>query len=99
MFFYVEWYLLKSSQLRGSKIKVKCDDCAKIIEKRICDLDINNNVHFCKNCVLKGDRNPWYGKTMHENSKKGLKKWLEENGNPFTWESSKKKIKEKMDGK
>jgi len=93
--FYIEWYVLKTTQLRRNKIKVKCDDCKKIIEKRICDLDVNNDYHLCRNCVLKGDRNPWYGKTMHENVKKGLKKWTEENGNPFTWKSSKEKIKEK----
>jgi hypothetical protein len=93
--FYIEWYLLKTTQLRRSKIKVICDDCKKIIEKRICDLNINNNIHYCLSCTKKGSRNPTFGKPQNQNLKKSVKKWMQEKGNPFTWKSTKEKIKEK----
>jgi hypothetical protein len=91
----VHWSLLKTSSKRRIKIKVKCDDCKKIIKKRICDLDINNNYHLCRSCVKKGKRNPAFGKPIHENTKKGFEKWHSEHSNPFTWPEVKQKIRQK----
>jgi hypothetical protein len=93
--FYIEWYFLNKTKLRSTKIKVKCDECHKIIEKRICDLNLYEDFHLCKSCVKKGERNPTFGKPQHKNTKKSVEKWMKERGNPFTWESTKKKIKEK----
>jgi len=94
--FLVHWSLLKSKRdYRIKFIKVKCDDCGVIFERRIRDLKPDKNEHFCTKCQNKGDRNGNFGKP-NNNAKIGLKKWLNENGNPFTWESSKQKIKEKQ---
>ena len=93
--FFIEWYWLCGTTLRRKKILVKCNDCGKNIKKRICDLNINDDIHYCLSCSKRGNRNPQYGKPIHKNTQKGLKKWQEENENPFTWESSKKKIREK----
>jgi hypothetical protein len=95
--FNVHWSLLKSKKdYRIKFIKVKCDDCGIIHERRIRDLDPNNNYHLCKNCKTKGERNGNFGKPYNEKCREGLIKWIEKNGNPFTWESSKQKIKEKQ---
>jgi hypothetical protein len=92
--FNVHWSLLKTKSLyRRNFIKVKCDDCEDIFERRIRDLDIEKNYHLCSKCQNKGKRNGMYGKD-NENAREGLKKWTEINGNPFTWDSVKKKIKD-----
>jgi hypothetical protein len=93
--FDVHWSLLKTSSHRREKIEVSCDGCGKIIKKRLCDLDKNINKHLCASCNKKGERNPAYGKPIHPNTKKGLKKFMEERGNPFTWPEVKEKIREK----
>lgn len=90
---YVHWSLLKSSKFRTEFIEVICDDCKSIHRRRIRDLDPDNNLHYCKKCFNKGERNPQYGKPCSENSKKATKKFMELNGNPFTWEETKIKIK------
>lgn len=92
----VHWSKLKTKkEYRIKYIKVKCDDCGIIFERRIRDLDLNKNYHLCRLCQNKGERNGQYGKPLNDETKMGLKKWMNENGNPFTWESSKQKIKEK----
>lgn len=90
----INWKLLKSTTFRTLYIKVKCDDCGKIHERRIRDLNENKNLHFCKTCGKKGKKNGMFGKPVSKNTKDGLKKFHKKYGNPFTWESSKKKIKE-----
>jgi len=91
----VPWPLLKTSSHRRDKINVQCDECKKLIPKRLCDLDISINYHICNSCAKIGNKNPMYGKPIHENTKAGLLKWMKANNNPFTWESSIQKIKEK----
>ena len=90
----VHWTFLKGSTFRTISINLICDDCSIIHKRRIRDLDINNNVHYCKKCVNKGNRNIHFGKPCSENSKEATRKYMELNGNPFTWESSKIKIRE-----
>jgi hypothetical protein len=91
----VHWSLLKSTTFRTLFIKVKCDDCGVIFERRIRDLSLSQEIHYCKSCKCSGDRNVNYGKPASENSKLAVKKFMAIHGNPFTWESSKEKIKEK----
>jgi len=94
----VHWSLLKTKRdYRTKFIKVKCDDCGIIFERRIRDLDPNKNYHLCRECQNKGDRNGQFGKPMNENFKKSYKKLIKDKGNPFTWDSSKQKIKNKLD--
>ncbi len=92
---FVDWRLIKKSSFRTSFITVKCDDCGIEHERRLRDLDENNPIHFCSNCRKSGDRNPSYGKPATLNTINALKEWRETNSNPFTWDSSKKKIREK----
>ena len=94
--FSVHWSILKSTTMRTLFIKVKCDDCGCIFERRIRDLDVNKNKHFCSKCQNKGERNGQFGEKISENSKKALKKFRETYGNPFTWDSVKEIIKEKL---
>lgn len=92
----VHWSLLKTKKdYRRKFIKIKCDDCEKIFEKSIRNLDSDNNYHLCCECIKKGERNGMYGKENSEKQKLAHHKWMEKNGNPFTWESVKKIIKEK----
>lgn len=91
----VDWKSIKNSSFRKLKIKVKCDDCGLIHERRIRDLNETINIHYCKKCLNKGFRNPSYGKKMPSKTKDSLNEWRMNNNNPFTWESSKEKIKEK----
>jgi hypothetical protein len=91
----VDWKLIKTTTFRTKFMNVKCDDCGLIHERRLRDLEVNNNLHYCKKCYYSGERNHSYGKPQSEGSRIGLEKWRSENTNPFTWESSKKKIKEK----
>jgi len=91
----IHWSLLRSTTMRTLFIKVKCDECKIIFERRIRDLNINKTIHYCKKCACACDRNVHFGKPASEASKIATKKFIEENGNPFTWESSKEKIKEK----
>lgn len=94
--FKVHWSLLKTkAEYRIKFINVKCDDCGSLFERRIRDLDPNKDYHLCGKCQNKGERNGQFGKPISVNAINGVKKWMDENGNPFTWESSKKKIKEK----
>jgi hypothetical protein len=104
--FFVDWFLLKTTSFRRKKIKIKCDDCEIIYEKRICG--INGNVDYCVSCMNKGSRNGMYGSKPTENFIKARDKMLKEFGNPFTWESTKqnnidkevwKKIGDKNKGK
>lgn len=96
--FLVHWSLLKSKKKERLRfIKVMCDDCKIIFERRIRDLDLQNNFHLCNSCRKKGDRNGAFGKPCNEKTKEGLKKWMEENGNPFTWDITKKILKEKQE--
>lgn len=89
----LHWSLLKGTTFRTKSISVICDDCKTIHDRRIRDLDVMNNIHYCKLCYNKGDRNVMYGTICSDKNKIATKKWLCENGNPFTWESSKEKIR------
>jgi len=89
----VHWTLLKGTTFRTLKIDVICDECKIIHQRRIRDLDPENNTHYCKSCNKKGDRNFSFGKPINEKAKEALKEWREKNENPFTWESSKSKIR------
>jgi len=89
----VHWKLLKPTSYRTLFLKVKCDDCGIIYDRRIRDM---TETHLCKKCINKGELNYMYGKKPSEKNINATKKWLKENGNPFTWESCKKKIKEKQ---
>lgn len=92
---FVHWSLLQSTLFRTLYIKVKCDDCGIIFERRIRDLSLDKKIHYCKSCKCIGERNVNFGKPASENSKLAVKKFMAIHGNPFTWESSKEKIKEK----
>lgn len=91
----IHWSLLKTSTYRTKSIKVLCDDCGKIHTRRIRDLNFEDNYHLCSECRFKGERCIFYGKEKTQLQLDSVKKAMEENGNPFTWESSKKKIREK----
>lgn len=93
--FKIHWSLLKTTKFRTLTIKVKCDDCGLIHDRRIRDLDVELNTHYCRKCGKIGERNPAFGLLASENAKKGLRDWIEKNGNPFTWESTKQTIKDK----
>lgn len=94
--FYVHWSLLKSkSEYRTMYIKVQCDDCNKIFERRIRDLNPDEKSHLCSTCRKKGNKNGMFGKKNNINQKISTKKWMDEKGNPFTWDSVKIKIKNK----
>lgn len=90
----IHWSILSTkNEFRLKKIKIMCDDCGLVFEKRIRYLDKHNNTHFCPKCSKKGNKNGMYGKQGSENQKRSLKKWMNEKGNPFTWDSVKQKIK------
>lgn len=90
----VHWSLLKGTTFRTISIDLICDDCNIIYKRRIRDLDLDNKIHYCNKCFNKGERNGMFGKPCPEKTKFALKKWIDENGNPFTWESTKQKIRE-----
>lgn len=90
----VHWTLLRTTKFRTLKLTVKCDDCNKIHTKRIRDLNPENKIHYCKKCYNKGERNGMFGVPPNDNFLLGAKKLLEEKGNPFTWESTKKALKD-----
>src|SRR3972149_738130 len=89
----VHWALLKTTRFRTLKLTLKCDDCDAVHNRRIRDLDSKKTIHYCNKCFNKGKRNGMYGVPPNENFKLAAKKLLEEKGNPFTWETSKEKIK------
>ncbi len=89
----LHWSVLKGTSFRVKYIKVLCDDCSVVHERRIRDLDPNNNLHHCNNCFNKGERNGMFGKEPSEKNKIASRKWMKINGNPFTWESSREKIR------
>jgi len=94
--YLIHWSLLKTKRdYRRRFIKIKCDDCGEVFERKIRNLDSDNNYHLCNKCMKTGERNGMYGKEKSEEQKLAHHKWMEKNGNPFTWESSIKKIKEK----
>jgi hypothetical protein len=95
--FFVHWSKLKTTTYRRKKIKLKCDECLNIFEKDTRNLEVDNKYHLCNSCMKKGKNNPQYGKEKTDAQKNAHKKWMEENGNPFTWESVKKKLKEKQE--
>jgi len=95
--FFVHWSKLKTTSYRRKKIKIKCDECLDIIEKDTRNLEIDEKYHLCNSCIKKGKRNPQYGREKTNAQKDAHKKWLKENGNPFTWDSVKKKLKEKQE--
>lgn len=70
----VHWSFLKKSSLRRNKIKVKCDDCQNIIEKRLCDIYIEKNEHFCRSCGKKGNRNGIFGLYGDKHHNYGVKR-------------------------
>ena len=90
----VHWSLLRTTKFRTLKLSVKCDDCQIIHTKRIRDLNPNKNIHYCNKCFNKGERNGMFGVPPNKNFLLGAKKLLEQKGNPFTWESTKKAAKE-----
>ena len=69
----VHWSLLKKSSLRRTKIKVLCDGCKNIIEKRLQDIYVEIDEHFCRSCGKKGDKNPIFGLLGELNPKYGTK--------------------------
>ncbi len=69
----VHWSLLRKSTLRRSKIKVLCDGCKNIIEKRLQDIYIEINEHFCRSCGKKGEKNGIFGLIGEDNPKYGTK--------------------------
>jgi len=91
----VHWSVLKTTSYRRNRILVTCDECKKNFKKRICDLDESISAHLCKTCTIKGERNPQFRKPYSLNAKIGITNWFQKNGNPFTWESTKAKIKNK----
>jgi len=94
--FIVHWSLLKSkSKYRTKFIKVKCDDCNNICERKIRDLDPNKNYHLCGKCRKTGEKNGRYGVPCGEKQKESIKNWMLENGNPFSRNDVKIKIKNK----
>lgn len=94
--FEIHWSVLKTKkEERKLFIKVECNDCGIIYERRIRDLDINNNIHFCRKCIHKGDRGPSFGKSINSGLKEACAKMNIEGNNPFTWNSVKKILKEK----
>lgn len=88
---YVHWTILKTSTYRTESLLLKCDGCYLEHKRRIRDLTTDN--HFCSSCRKLGDKNPQYGKPISENAKVALKKWMDINGNPFTWKSTVDKIR------
>jgi len=91
----IPWPLLKTSSHRRDKINVRCDDCNKIIQKRLCDLDPLLNYHICNSCAKIGSKNPSFGKPASTKTKIALKKYRDENVNAFSLEYVKQKIKDK----
>lgn len=69
----VHWSLLKTSSLRRTKIKVICDGCSNIIEKRLQDISVDINEHFCRSCGKKGEKNGIFGLIGEDNPKYGTK--------------------------
>jgi hypothetical protein len=92
----LHWTILKKSTFRILFIKVKCDDCGDIIDRRIRDLDVNKNYHLCTKCMNKGSRNGQYGVEKTQLQIDSVKKFMNEKGNPFTWDSVKVIIKNKQ---
>jgi hypothetical protein len=92
----LHWSLLKKSTFRTMYVKVKCDDCGYIIDRRIRDLDIDKNYHLCNKCMNKGTRNRQYGVEKTQLQIDSVKKFNRENGNPFSWDSVKNKLKIKQ---
>jgi len=92
--FKVHWTLLIGTKYRDMKIKLKCDECDNIYHRPIRRY-IKKEIDICKKCSKLGDRNPMFGKEMNENTKKALRDFFDEHGNPFTWEYVKEKLKEK----
>jgi hypothetical protein len=90
----LHWSLLLGTKFRDISIKIKCDECKNEYEKPIRRLDKHIS-HICKKCIKKGERNSMYGKPQSEKTKKSLKEFFEKNGNPFTWDCVKEKLKEK----
>jgi hypothetical protein len=95
--FFVHWSKLKTTTYRRKKIKIMCDECLNIFEKNTRNLEVDENYHLCNSCMKKGKRNPQFGKEKTDSQKIAHKKWLEENGNPFAWDSVKEKLKEKQE--
>lgn len=87
----VHWSILKTSTYRKYYLPVKCDNCGVEHERRVRDL--TGSEHFCPSCRSSGERNSKYGIPTPENVKEALKNWMKVNGNPFTWQSTKEKIK------
>lgn len=69
-FIGVPWYYLKTSSLRRYRLKLKCDDCGEEFDNRIKNLNENIDKHYCYRCILKGERNPGYGKIPWNKDKK-----------------------------
>jgi hypothetical protein len=93
---YIHWTYLLSTTFRRLKLKLKCDCCGKIFEKDTRQLLPENNFHLCNSCSKKNDKNPQYGKPKSKKQIEAHKQWLKENGNPFTWDEVKLKIKSKQ---
>ena len=95
--FEIHWSFLKTkSEERKLFIKVRCDDCGIIYDRRIRDLKVDVNYHLCKKCVHKGERGPFYGKPINSGLKEACEKMNREGNNPFSRDSVKKIIKEKQ---
>ena len=60
--FEINWIFLKTKkEFRKLFIKVKCDICDMIHDRRIRDLIPEKDYHLCKTCAKIGERNPIYG--------------------------------------
>lgn len=96
--YLIHWSNLKTkSRYRDQLIKIKCDDCEKIFNKKIENLNPKINIHYCRKCQNRGERNGMFGKPINEKFKNSQINLIKEKGNPFTWDSTKRIIKEKLE--
>lgn len=79
----IDWKVLRTTaKYRNLKIELQCDDCKTSFLRRIRGFKNLEN-HFCKNCILKGERNYAFGKPASEASKIATSAWIKKYGNPL----------------
>jgi len=95
--FEIHWSLLiTKKEERKLFIKVECDDCKNIFDRRIRDLKPDINYHLCRKCIHKGERGPSFGKPINNGLKDACAKMNMEGNNPFSRNLIKEKLKEKQ---
>ena len=77
----------------GKKILVACDDCGKIRELRK-----DHHSDFCRFCVKKGKKNPFYGKHHSENTKRKMSDARKGERNPRFGKHHREDAKQKIRG-